>query len=137
MEPRVTSDQWAWSSADSGWLGEGGLFRRAKALFIVVSAGPGAISGKGMRDTMGLGKGVVVLVIIVGVLGYFRLGSGELVGLTASRLLLGLFIETLSETIRFVKNSLLLKINDRISSGQNTHEKDISQDKLEMRACGC
>ncbi len=30
-----------------------------------MSAGPGAISGKGMRDTMGLGKGVVVLVIIV------------------------------------------------------------------------
>ncbi len=43
----VTSDQWAWSSVDSGWLGVGGLFGRAGALFTVVSAGTGAISGKG------------------------------------------------------------------------------------------
>ncbi len=42
-----------------------------------MSAGTGAISGKGMRDTMGLGKGVVVLVAIVGVLGSFALNSGE------------------------------------------------------------
>ncbi len=29
----VTSDQWAWSSADSGWLGVGGLFGRAGVRF--------------------------------------------------------------------------------------------------------
>ncbi len=43
----------------------GGLFGRAEALFTVVSAGTGAISGKAMRDTILLGKGVVVLVVIV------------------------------------------------------------------------
>ncbi len=43
----------------------GGLFGRAGALFTIVSAGTGAISGKGMRDTIGLGKGVVVLAVIV------------------------------------------------------------------------
>ncbi len=52
----MTSDQWACLSADSGWLGEGGLFGRAGALFTVVSAGKGAISGKEMRDTIGLGE---------------------------------------------------------------------------------
>ncbi len=61
----VTSDQWAWSSVDSGWLGVSGLFGRAGALFIVVSAGTGAISGRGMRDTIGLGKGVVVLLVVL------------------------------------------------------------------------
>ncbi len=66
---------------DSGWLGVGGLFGRAGALFTVVSAGTGASSGRGVRDTIGLGKGVVVLVIIVGVQGSFRLGCGEFVGL--------------------------------------------------------
>ncbi len=40
----------------------------------------GSISSKGMRDTMGLGNGVVVLVVIVGLLGSFGLGSGEFVG---------------------------------------------------------
>ncbi len=113
----VTSDQWAWSSADSGWLGVGGLFGRAGGRFTVVSAGTGAISGKGMRDTIGLGKwvvvlavimsagtgamsgkgmrdtiglgkGVVVLVVIVGLQGSFGLGCGEFVGLTTSRLFL-------------------------------------------------
>ncbi len=54
----------------------------------------GAISGKGMRDNMRLRKGVVVLVVIVGVLGSFGLGSGEFVGLTTSRHFLGLFTET-------------------------------------------
>ncbi len=43
----------------------GGLFGRAGTLFTVASAGTGAISSKGMRDTIGLGKGVVVLVVIV------------------------------------------------------------------------
>ncbi len=119
----VTSDQWAWSSVDSGWLGVGGLFVRAGALGTVGSAGTGAISGRGMRDTIGLGKGVVVLVVIVpagtgtmsgkgmretiglgkgvevlvvivGVQGSLGLGCGEFVGLTTSRLFLGLFIET-------------------------------------------
>ncbi len=75
-------------------MGVGGLFGRAGARFTVVSAGTGAISGKGMRDTMGLGKGPVVLVVIVGVQGSFGLGCGEFVGLTTSRLFLGLFIET-------------------------------------------
>ncbi len=46
-----------------------------------------------MRDTLGLGKEVVVWVVIVGVLGSFRLGSGEFVGLTTNRLFLGLFTE--------------------------------------------
>ncbi len=74
---------------DSGWLGEGGLFGCARDLLIDVSSeGMGAISGKGMTDTKGLGKGVV-LVVIVGVLGSFELGSGEFVGLTTSRLFLG------------------------------------------------
>ncbi len=41
---------------DSGWLGEGGLFGRAGALFTVASAGKGAIYGKGMRDIIRLGK---------------------------------------------------------------------------------
>ncbi len=40
----------------------------------------GAISGKEMRDTMVLGIGVEVLVVIVGLLGSFGLGSGEFVG---------------------------------------------------------
>ncbi len=76
---------------DSDWLGEGGLFGCARDLLIDVSTeGMGAISGKGMRDTMGLGKGMVVLVVIVGVLGSFGLGAGEFVGLTwgCSRLFL-------------------------------------------------
>ncbi len=64
------------------------------ALFTVVSAGTGAISGKRTRDTIGLGKGAVVLVVIVGVQGSFGLGCGEFVGLMTSRLFLGLFTET-------------------------------------------
>ncbi len=40
----------------------------------------GAISSKGMIDTMALVNGVAVLVVIVGVLGSFGLGSGEFVG---------------------------------------------------------
>ncbi len=60
---------------------------RTTALFIVVSTGTGAISGKGIRDTMSLGKGVAVF---VGELGSFGLGSGEFVRLTTSRLFLGL-----------------------------------------------
>ncbi len=56
-----------------------------------MSGGTGANSGKGMRDTIGLGKGVVVLVVIVGVQESFGLGCGEFVGLKASRLFLGLF----------------------------------------------
>ncbi len=59
---------------DSGWLGVGGLFVRAGALFTVMSAGKGAISGMGMWDTIGLGKEVIVLVVIVGVQGSFELG---------------------------------------------------------------
>ncbi len=51
---------------DYGWLGEGGLFGRAGALFTVASAWKGAIYGKGMRDIIRLGKGVMVLVVIVG-----------------------------------------------------------------------
>ncbi len=43
---------------------------------------------------MGLGKGVVVFVDIVVLLGSFGLGSGEFVGLMISRLYLGLFTET-------------------------------------------
>ncbi len=39
----------------------------------------------------GQGKGVVVLVEIVGMLGSFVLGSGEFVGLTTSHLFLNLF----------------------------------------------
>ncbi len=62
----MTSDQWACLSVDSGWLGEGRLFGRAEALFTVISAGKRAISGKGMRDTIGLGKEVIMLVVIVG-----------------------------------------------------------------------
>ncbi len=62
---------------DSDGLGEGGLFGLARDLLIVVSTGMGTISGKGIRDTMGLGRGVVMLVVIVGVLGSFGLGSGE------------------------------------------------------------
>ncbi len=61
--------------------------------FIVVSWMK-AISGKVVRDIMGLGKGVVVFVVIVGLLGSFGLGSGEFVGLMISRLFLGLFTET-------------------------------------------
>ncbi len=75
---------------DSGWLGEGGLFGCARDLLIDVSTeGMGSISGKGMTGTMGLGKGVV-LVVIGGVLGSFGLGAGEFVGLTwgCSRLFL-------------------------------------------------
>ncbi len=34
-------------------------------MVVIVSAGTGDISGKGMRDTIRLGKGVVVLVVIV------------------------------------------------------------------------
>ncbi len=34
-------------------------------LVVIVSAGTGAISGKGMRDTIGLGKGVVVLLLLL------------------------------------------------------------------------
>ncbi len=79
---------------DSGWLGEGRLFGRAEALFTVISAGNRAISGKGMRDTIGLGKEVIVLVVIMGVQGSFGLGCGEFVRLTTSRLFLGLFTET-------------------------------------------
>ncbi len=71
-----------------------GLGKGVVVLVVIVSAGTGAISGKGMRDTIGLGKGVVVLVVIVGVQGSFGLGCGEFVGLTTSRLFLGLFIET-------------------------------------------
>ncbi len=75
---------------DFGWLGQGGLFGWARDLLIVVpTEGLGAISGKVMRDTMGLGKGVMVVEVIVGVLGSFELGSGEFVGLTTSRLFLG------------------------------------------------
>ncbi len=48
----------------------------------------GAISGKGMRENMGLGKGVGVLGIILGALGSFGLG------LATSRPFLGLFTET-------------------------------------------
>ncbi len=33
-------------------------------MVVIVSAGTGAISGKGMRDTIGLGKGVVVLLFL-------------------------------------------------------------------------
>ncbi len=77
---------------DSGWLGVSGLFERAGALFTVVSTGTGAISGKGMRDNIGMRKGKVVLVVIVGVQGSFGLGYGEAVGLTTSRLFLCLFI---------------------------------------------
>ncbi len=47
-----------------------------------------------MRDTIGVAKGVVELVVIVGVQGSFGLGCGEFVWLTTSRLFLGLFIET-------------------------------------------
>ncbi len=70
------------------------MFGRAGALFTVVSAGTGGISGKGIRDTIGRRKGVVVLVVIVGGAGVFGMGRGEFVGLTTSRLFLGLFIET-------------------------------------------
>ncbi len=52
----------------------GGLFGRAGARFTVVSAGTGAISGKGMWDIIGLGKLVVVLVVIVSV------GTGAMSG---------------------------------------------------------
>ncbi len=47
-----------------------------------------------MRDTIGVAKGVVEWVVIVGVQGSFGLGCGKFVGLTTSRLFLGLFIET-------------------------------------------
>ncbi len=40
---------------------------------MIVSTMTGAISGKGIRHIMGLGKGAVVLVVIAGVLVYFRL----------------------------------------------------------------
>ncbi len=40
---------------------------------MVVSTMTGAISGKGIRHIMGLGKGAVVLVVIVGMFVYFRL----------------------------------------------------------------
>ncbi len=59
-----------------------------------MSTGTGAMSGREIRDTMGLVEGVVVLVVIVGVLGPFELGSGEFVWLTTSRLFLSLFTET-------------------------------------------
>ncbi len=54
----MTSDQWACLSADSDRLGEGGLFGRAGALFTVVSAGKGAISGKGHYRVGERGEGV-------------------------------------------------------------------------------
>ncbi len=50
-----------------------------------MSTGTGAISGKGMRDTMELGKGVMLLEVVLRVLGSFWLGSGELVGLTTNK----------------------------------------------------
>ncbi len=59
-----------------------------------MSTGTGAMSGREIRDTMGLGEGVVVLVVIVGVLESFELGSGEFVGLTTSRFFVGLLTET-------------------------------------------
>ncbi len=57
---------------------------------MVVTTMTGAISGKGIRHTMGLRKRLVVLVVIVRVLVYFRLRSGAFVLLTTSRLCLGL-----------------------------------------------
>ncbi len=53
------------------------LFRRARFLFSVMSTGT--------RDTMELGKGVMVLEVVLRVLGSFWLGSGEFVGLTANK----------------------------------------------------
>ncbi len=90
----TTSSHWAWSAVDSGWLGECGIFGRARNLFLFESTVLGATSGKGVRDTMGLRKRVVASVVIVGVMGSFGLGSGEFVGLKTSRLFLGLFTET-------------------------------------------
>ncbi len=55
-----------------------------------MTTGTGAISGKGMRYIMGLGKGVVV-VVIVRVLGLFVLDPSEFVGLTTSHLFIGRF----------------------------------------------
>ncbi len=80
--------------SDKGMRYTIGLGKVVVVLVVIVSAGTGSMSGKGMRDTIGLGKGVVVLVVIVGVQGSFGLGCGEFVGLTASCLFLGIFIET-------------------------------------------
>ncbi len=58
---------------------------------MIVSTMTGAISGKGIRHIMGLGKGAVVLVVIVGMLVYSRLRSSAFMGQTTSRLFLCLF----------------------------------------------
>ncbi len=48
------------------WLaGSGWIIWASRGLFTVASAETGAISGREMRDTKGLGKGMVVLVVIV------------------------------------------------------------------------
>ncbi len=73
-----------------------------------MSAGMGAISGKGSRDTIGLGKVVVgVLVVIVGVQGSTGLGCGEFVGLTTSRLFLGLLSPICGNSLKYLCNRMV------------------------------